>query len=455
VPGYLYSIDNGATFQTSNTFTNLCAGTYDGVIQDTLGCTYSDSIVLVVGSSFSIDSLTLTGTSCPITCDGVAAVFVSGGTGPYSYSWDSIPPGTSSFDNSLCVGNHTITITDALGCTADSIFAIGTLSSLAINSVTSTPSGCFGSCTGTITVAATGVGLTYSLDTITYQASNSFTNVCAGQHLVFVQDTLGCTDTMFVTVSGGMIITPTVPSDTSVCVGACFQLTAAGLASYTWTPSAGLSDPTIANPIACPPSTTTYCVTGTDSAGCPADTACVTITVLPPPSFSVSMNVTINYLDSTILCAFPLTGPYVYQWSNGVNTACQTVAPDSTTTYVFTITDFCGNSYTDSVTVTVLGGIGFDEVEEAWLHYEIYPNPTQQNPTLALDITQAAKVKLRLTDVLGRTVYSPQEFTLSAGHYQLPIQLGAGASSGVYILQMEINGALHSTNIIKQSQSTN
>lgn len=530
VAPYIFSIDNGATYQVSNTFANLCAGTYVSVVQDTMGCTVSNSIVVLSSTGLTIDSMTVNDATCLSSCDGYAAVFVGGGIAPYSYMWDNIAPASSAFDSSFCVGNHTVTITDAAGCTTDTSFTIsagpglvvdsmtvldascpnscdgaaaiyvsngvpahsyswdslpasasafdnslcagthtvsvidaagctvdtsfviGTLSTLAINSVASTPTVCNSSCSGTITLNATGASLTFSIDGVIYQSSNIFTAVCGGSYIVYVEDSLGCSDTtsVIVTGSGGGSTIPTAFGDTSICAGGCTQLFASGLGTYTWFPAVGLSDSTISNPTACPTATTTYCVTGTDSAGCPTDTACVTITVVPVPIFGVSPNVTISYPDSTIICASPATGSYIYLWSNGVNTACQTVSPDSTATYLVNITDLCGNSYADSVTVTVLGGIGYDELDESWLHFEIYPNPTMQNPTLALDITQVSKVKLRLTDVLGRTVYEPAAVNLAAGHHQLPILLGERASSGVYVLQMEINGAFYSTNIIKQ-----
>jgi gliding motility-associated-like protein len=53
-------------------------------------------------------------------------------------------------------------------------------------------------------------------------------------------------------------------SDTTICDGNSVQLgVSGGFANYSWSPPAGLSDPSIANPIASPVTTTTYTVTGT------------------------------------------------------------------------------------------------------------------------------------------------------------------------------------------------
>lgn len=59
-----------------------------------------------------------------------------------------------------------------------------------------------------------------------------------------------------------------------------------GNLSYLWTPSVGLSDPTIANPVASPQSTTTYTLTITDQGGCIASDS-VTVEVNEAPLLSI------------------------------------------------------------------------------------------------------------------------------------------------------------------------
>ena len=61
--------------------------------------------------------------------------------------------------------------------------------------------------------------------------------------------------------------------------GSSYQLNATGGISYSWYPSTGLDDATIANPIASPSQTTTYTVTINDASGC-TSLRQVTVTVL-------------------------------------------------------------------------------------------------------------------------------------------------------------------------------
>ena len=69
-----------------------------------------------------------------------------------------------------------------------------------------------------------------------------------------------------------------MPNTASLTAGESVQLQAQGATSYTWTPSAGLDNASVSNPIASPQTSTTYTVTGTSDFNCTA-TATVTITV--------------------------------------------------------------------------------------------------------------------------------------------------------------------------------
>ena len=50
-PPYIYSINNGGTFQTSNMFNNLCSGTYTVLTQDSSGTTISGTVIVNPGNA--------------------------------------------------------------------------------------------------------------------------------------------------------------------------------------------------------------------------------------------------------------------------------------------------------------------------------------------------------------------------------------------------------------------
>ncbi|MCK7538025.1 MAG: hypothetical protein MZV63_47235 [Marinilabiliales bacterium] len=101
-------------------------------------------------------------------------------------------------------------------------------------------------------------------------------------------DANGCQTTASVTVTVAPLLTVTVSADDyniGTCPASDAQLTAVaggGEPGYTylWSPSTGLTDANIANPVAKPAVTTSYTVLVTDVNGCTA-TASLTITVAP------------------------------------------------------------------------------------------------------------------------------------------------------------------------------
>jgi len=101
--------------QTTQTATNLPAGTYSCEITLSIGCTgiatvTVDEIPEMIASF--IDSSDVT---CYTKNDGMFKVAVSQGTEPYTYSWDN-STSTENIANDLYVGTHKVTITDDKGC---------------------------------------------------------------------------------------------------------------------------------------------------------------------------------------------------------------------------------------------------------------------------------------------------------------------------------------------------
>lgn len=97
----------------------------------------------------------------------------------------------------------------------------------------------------------------------------------------------GCVAVDSVTISVLQPFTIKTNHDDSLCAGDKIQLVANGAAKYRWYPSTGLSDNTIANPVATPGASTRYMVVGTDQLGCFTDTGVVNISVFPVPQFNI------------------------------------------------------------------------------------------------------------------------------------------------------------------------
>ncbi len=108
-----YSID-GTTYQASNIFNNVAAGTYILYVKDANGCIKTLPVTLL-----NLPGPALTATSSPASCglnDGTITAIATGGTLPLTYSKDGITFQTSNIFLNLAAGPYTITVKDARGC---------------------------------------------------------------------------------------------------------------------------------------------------------------------------------------------------------------------------------------------------------------------------------------------------------------------------------------------------
>jgi hypothetical protein len=118
------------TSQTNQSFNNLSSGTYTVVVADSSGCFYSSEITLYATDNFTI-STQVTGATCGGNNGVISVTKTDGGLSPYTYLLDNNNSISSSFSavtfTSIPYGQHTISVTDATGCTqTTNVFVNGT-----------------------------------------------------------------------------------------------------------------------------------------------------------------------------------------------------------------------------------------------------------------------------------------------------------------------------------------
>ncbi len=127
---------------------------------------------------------------------------------------------------------------------------------------------------GSVQISGTGVASTYRWSPIAGLSDPTSLSPTASPFVtttyVLTAQTGSCVVTDSVTVFVSTISIDLRAADT-ICRGSGVELKAQGGVRYVWTPTIGLSDPTIANPIASPNTTTTYTVRATDQFDCSAE----------------------------------------------------------------------------------------------------------------------------------------------------------------------------------------
>jgi len=153
-------------------------------------------------------SPTVTTTQVNVLCfggaTGTATAIPAGGTGVYTYSWNTIPVQPTVTATGLSAGTYTITISDGNSCTAAASAIITQPATALSGSITAqTDVSVPGGNNGSVTVSGSGgtSPYQYKLDAGVYQVSGTFGTLTAGSYNVTVQDINLCVFDVPVTIT--------------------------------------------------------------------------------------------------------------------------------------------------------------------------------------------------------------------------------------------------------------
>jgi gliding motility-associated-like protein len=444
-PGYTYTWTPGGG--TLDTIKNLAVGCYTVTVKDKNGCSATGSVCITEPNPLTaVISSTLS--TCG-KCDGSAKVTAGGGTAPYTYLWT--PTGqTVDSATGLCVGNYTVTVTDADGCTATAKVTIVPTVKIVITTSGSTVS-CDSSCDGIASANPSGGLSPYSyLWAPGGQTGSNATGLCAGSYTVTVTDKNGCSSIDSVTILNPPKLIVTTSQSNVTCVGKCngsATATASGGTpgyTYSWSPGGQTTSSISGLCIG------TYTIMVTDANGC-KDSAVVNIT----SGGSIFDNATLvnpscNKSNGSIsLAPSGGTSPYTYLWSPGGQTT-SSITGLSAGTYTVVITDnsgcnqtflvplsnstgptvtatntgaSCADTCDGSVTATVTAGVG--PYTYSWSNGATTSTVTALCPGVyACNITDANGCITAITDTVKKPVPISPNATVK------DINCNTGASTG-------------------------
>jgi len=362
-PGYTVNWTNtvAAVVATGTTASNLCLGNYTASVVDSRGCTANASVSILNTVSVTV----ITGGNnilCFGVCNASATANAIGGTAPYNYSWNSLPPQAAQTATGLCAGNYTVTVTDANLCSNTGTIAFTQPSSVTVNS-TQTNIPCFAGCNGAITTTVSGgtPAYTYSWSP-GGQTTPSLSALCTGTYVLEVRDFNICSQTFtFVIAQNPSITAVFTATSPSSCVlnNGTIQAVASGGSgagyTFTWSPattSAVVGATTTATGLGAG----SYSLFIQDGAGCTASLSTNLSSPNGPTVNVVTSSVTCNAANNGSAVATALgTGPFTFTWSPA--TASVLAATSTTATglgagnYNINVTD--GNGCITSQTLNI------------------------------------------------------------------------------------------------------
>ncbi len=370
ITGYLWNFGDGTTSTLQNPVHPFNAsGSYNITLTVTtqLGCTgtASMSAPITIVKSPKINIGGSTGACTPATL-GFLGQTVSGDTTGMTWNWNLGNGNTSILQNPPVqvypvAGSYTIKLVamNAGGC-KDSTTKVVQAYPLPTIVADADTIICKGQ---SFNLTANG-GVSYTWSPSTWLSCTSCANPVARpdtgmKYIVQGSDANGCINRDTVSLSVKLPFAMNVGVGDTLCIGGKANLSAVGAFSYVWSPSTGLNNPLIAQPVASPSVTTTYMVVGTDNKGCFKDTGYVPVIVFPIPKVDAGADKTIYIGQSVDLMPILSSDVTNATWTptSGVfrnNYPGITVKPLRTTEYTISVSNAGGCKASDKATVYVI-----------------------------------------------------------------------------------------------------
>lgn len=128
--------------------------------------------------------------SCFGGSDGKAQAIPSGGIEPYTYLWSDGQ--TTQIAENLAPGSYNVTITDAIGCSAEAYFGITQPTQIFVSNLQINPASCADSPDGSATVQAGGGTPPYTYIWGNGETGNTATALLPGDNLLTITDSKDC-----------------------------------------------------------------------------------------------------------------------------------------------------------------------------------------------------------------------------------------------------------------------
>ncbi|MBL8001738.1 MAG: hypothetical protein JNL05_07250, partial [Flavobacteriales bacterium] len=299
-------------------------------------------------------------------------VITRGNNSGLSFTWSPVPSLANPNSASTSAGPQATTAyiiiaTGGSGCSAQDTVQVIVQPAFSITASNDTTVCTAGSAVQLQASPSYNAPITWSWSPATALSSTSApdptaTPAATTSYTVTATTAIGCIDSEPVVITVGDLAGVNVTAtDNQLCAGESTTLSAApignGTYAYSWSPAATVSTPSAASTTAVPSGTTTYTCTVVEPASGCTRSGSVAVNVTGP--YNVDAN------PSDTLCTttgFQLTvqhnvpAPFSIVWTNAqfLNSgtiASPTILADTTATYVVTVTDAFGCSYSDSTTI--------------------------------------------------------------------------------------------------------
>lgn len=449
VAPYTYRYGTTGAFTTTNSFTNLKAGSYRIYVQDAMGCIANFAILISQPPALSF-TYSKTDANCFGANTGSITIAATGGKTPYRYRLGN----TGSYINSntftsLAAGTYVAFLKDSNNCTFNTSITVGqpTAVSATINKTSVT---CFGLANGSFTAIGTGgmAPYTYKLGSATtYSAINSLTTLKSGVYPAYIKDVTGCIGLVSVTIVEPAKVVENFnlvhPSCYGESNGSIVANGIGGTPPYLYK-FGTIGSFTVVNRFI-GLKAGSYRVYVQDANGCTFSNSAI---LIQPAAISASYTKTDERCPgakdgSTTVTGAGGTPPYTYRFgTTGAHTTTNTFSGLKAGSYRVFVNDANGcTGYSIGVAIAQLSPTCFanpviikakEPVVEnkKEMKVTLSPNPSSGIFTLVVHSDYKLPLQLRITDATGKMVYTAK------GTPNQAFRFGETLSTGVYMVEV-------------------
>jgi len=211
---YTYKWSDG---QTTATAEKLNAGKYTVKVTDVLGNSFNAEFTVNEPDAITITT-SIDAPATPNMADGKVTAKATGGTGTYQYAWDDGEKINKAVK--LNLGKHTVTVTDAAGCSATADVTITeNISELQLTIEQGSEVKCAGTNEGTIKAVIKGGKSPFTYHWGDNQTTPELSNVGDGVYKLTITDAAGSSATSVITVFSPPALVVDVKADLAASTG--------------------------------------------------------------------------------------------------------------------------------------------------------------------------------------------------------------------------------------------
>ena len=428
--------------QSSNTFVNLGAGTYNVRVTDAKSCSSIQTQVTIVSPTTALSAVaTVIQPNC-LNPTGIITVTATAGTVPYQYSIDNGVTYGHSNTFTVLPGSYVIKVRDAQSALYTFTTTIVAPNPLHLTAIITSSVSCVSN--GAIMVNTIGgqAPYTYSINGSPYQTSNNFSNLNAGVYTITVRDSNECTATTTLMLEAPIPIAVSATVDNqNIAVTAT-----GGTPPYQY--SLDLNTFQSSNTFRVF-NYGTYQVAARDVMGC---IALIHLTIDPPaPLIGGKKTITVDFKTGQTLGDLVIEGQDIKWYSSkGTSTGktsktsetplpLTTVLVDGVTYYASQTIDGIESTERLAVTAKVDGSLATPDF--VLPDFRFYPNPVQH--TLSVNNTAPIDT-VEILSVSGKSVLTKR---INQTHSEIDL---SHLASGLYFLKVKAEGQTKTIKILKQ-----